>query len=77
MNDVNYTPPGSVDAANIDGSITPGFWRTQQQPTQIEPGNRPRRGVTAEASHIRDRLVQYFSSPEGSVEWQLAHINQV
>lgn len=76
VNDANYVPPGFADAANADGSVTPGFWRAQPQ-ANLQPGNRSRRGVTAEAAGIRDRLVAYFSSPEGSVEWQLAHINQV
>lgn len=77
VNDTNYTPPGYLDVPNPDGTVTPGFWRTQTQPL-IDQTNRaqPRRGVTAEASQIRDRLVDYFSSPQGSVPWQDAHINQ-
>ncbi|XP_067944974.1 uncharacterized protein [Watersipora subatra] len=77
VNDTSYTPPGYLDIPNPDGSITPGFWRSQTQPPSDQPNRTQlRRGGTAEAAGIRDRLVQYFSSPQGSVPWQDAHINK-
>lgn len=74
-NDINYTPPGFADSPNEDGTVTPGFWRSIDQ-VQLADGNQSSRSTCLEANNVRSKLVNYFSSEHGAVEWQNAHINR-
>lgn len=73
--DLTYIPPGFSDSLGRDGNIIPGFWRTGPQQSAVTDRS-TRGGATAEGARVRDRLVNYFSSPAGAVAWQDAHINR-
>ncbi|XP_038078668.1 uncharacterized protein LOC119745996 [Patiria miniata] len=64
-----YVPPGFADSENPSTSeIVPGRWRTLV--------NLPKAALPKTTNHVysakehRDLLCDYFSSEEGSVEWQ-------
>ena len=59
--------------ANMDGTITPGFWRAGNQ-LQLRNNALASRSMTIDAANIRNKLVDYFNSAQGSVGWQNAHI---
>jgi hypothetical protein len=73
--DQNYTPPGFVDTVAEDGSIRDGFWRIAPS-NELPSETSTNRSATREADQVRQRLIRYFTSPEGSIEWQYTHINK-
>lgn len=63
-----YTPPGSLDK-EIDGNVTPGTWRNDNEGRSMTSlKNVPRRTSLA-LDHIRHELGDYFIN-EGKVSWQ-------
>lgn len=75
VQDPNYVPTGFADTVEENGEIRKGFWRINP-PGQLRGMERVGRRHCNEAAAVRDRLCTYFVSPEGSVEWQAAHVNQ-
>lgn len=67
-----YTPRGTFDAENEDGTITSGSWRNEA--TTLEPLRRnvPRNATTM-AKNVREEFKEYFSR-EGEVPWQHNYI---
>lgn len=68
-----YCPPGYVDTHNLDGSIIPGQWRSDndgnaflQRPLTTVPSNR----YSTAAANVRQSFTSYFVSNEGAVSWQ-------
>ena len=74
MQDSQYAPPGLCDSVDQDGSVRDGFWRSSQLALLGQDGYSSR-SATLEASHIRQKFVEYFSSVQGSIPWQLAQVN--
>ena len=72
MQDQHYAPPGLVDTIDQDGYIREGFWRSSQLSTLGQEGYSSR-SATQEGVRIRQHLVDYFGSEEGSISWQLSH----
>ena len=73
MQDQHYGPPGLVDTIDQDGCIREGFWRSSQLSTLGQEGYSSR-SATQEGVRIRQHLVDYFGSEEGSISWQLVYI---
>ena len=65
-NEASYTPVGSLDKENLDGTITACSWRNNEQ---LLPLNRLRRNTTDEAKDIRKEFTRYFCD-EGAIPWQ-------
>jgi hypothetical protein len=72
--DQQYTPPGFIDSVSPDGRINEGFWRESQLAVLGQTGYHSR-SATVAANSIRDHLVEYFSSPQGSIPWQLSVVD--
>ena len=67
----NYVTPTTVDNEMSDGTIVPGTWRHEARPLnplQIGRGRNPSRY----AKEVRNKLKDYFVTPEGEVQWQYA-----
>lgn len=63
-----YCPPNFVDNEN-NGNIIYGAWRNNDiQIQNIAPCNARR--ATIEAYELRNKLADYFLTPEGEVSWQ-------
>lgn len=61
-----YTPPGSFDS-EVEGQLTQGTWRQDEQPLQ-SLRNVPRKSKTS-AQEIRDEFAAYFTENE-ALPWQ-------
>lgn len=69
-----YCPPNFVDRED-NGNIINGAWRENDMPLQrIAPCNAHR--ATVEAYKQRDKLADYFLTPQGEVPWQLEYIRR-
>lgn len=66
-----YTPQDFVDNDNDLGG-----WRERGQPL-IDMAATGARNSAAAAVAMRDKFANYFVSPEGSLHYQLAHINRL
>lgn len=65
-----YTPPGSFDSENNDGSIIAGSWRSEQNElNSMLPLQKVPRKSSLEAKMIRDQFAEYFVT-SGAVTWQ-------
>ncbi|XP_057688115.1 uncharacterized protein LOC130913474 [Corythoichthys intestinalis] len=79
MNDVNtpdsrYIPPAFVDN-DCSGLVQPGEWRkvvaTDSNLTQlVDPTQMSRAFSTRDAFAVRNNLMAFFQSPQGTVSWQ-------
>ena len=67
-----YIPPNFVDFENLDGSVTPGTWRSEvQNSTGVRNVGRLGANMHArDVANIRDNFADYFVSPPGAVPWQ-------
>ena len=71
-----YCPPGYVDHEDPLGNFIPGDWRVESG----QSGGLSRipqvgsHSFSRSAASIRDSFKQYFSSPEGELEWQYRHV---
>lgn len=74
-NDTRYFPAGYADNICQNGAVQEGFWRNAPC-MNIDILNTYARRATAEATAIRNRFVQYFSSEHGSVPWQFNYIHR-
>lgn len=67
-----YAPEGSFDCEDsITRTVTPGAWRKDSKPggmIPIEHGGSNRNSLSAR--EVREYLLNYFNSSEGSVPWQ-------
>lgn len=71
--DTNYLSPALLDHEDMTThQIIHGQWRQQQQLQSV--GLPHNKNPKVAAKHKRDILTQYFSSAEGSVEWQWSMI---
>ena len=72
----HYNPPGFTDTEQSeipDGSIQDAQWRQEEggfQPVRHTGSNM----YSTDAAGGRQKFTEYFSSPEGSVQWQLPHV---
>ena len=64
-----YIGPTSVDQEMSDGSVIYGDWRHNMVPLD-SVGRDSQRNASQYAKKIRNRLSDYFLTPEGEVEWQ-------
>ncbi len=72
-----YCPPSFVDREDADGNIILGSWRTEVPPELMAFNERVgTNNASAAAKRARDRLALYFTQAEGSVPWQVAHVNR-
>ena len=72
--DHDYNPPGFADTELPDGSVQDGQWR-QEESGGLQPVKRTGSNMySADAAGVRQKFTEYFSSPEGSVQWQLPHV---
>lgn len=71
-----YNPPGFADRELDDGSVEDGQWRSDAIRISglREIGKTGSNMYRQEAAQIRTKFMKYFSSPEGSVSWQLRHV---
>ena len=67
-----YIPPGSCDREDTAAhAVIPGEWRQQPQPQGMAPLHRQGSNRHSNnATEIRQHLVNYFNSTDGSVSWQ-------
>lgn len=67
-----YIQPDFVDFENLDGSVTPGTWRSEVQNfTGVRNVGRLGANMHArDVANIRDNFADYFVSPPGAVPWQ-------
>lgn len=80
----SYCPNNFIDCETSDGTIRTGDWRNDVMPNSTfdDLENLPREENLSEAARIRkayqmrDRLADYFVSPEGEVSWQEDYINR-
>ena len=75
INDPQYVPSGYADYVARDGTIQEGFWR-QGRTIGVNAVATQMLHATAEASRIRNKFVDYFSSDYGCVPWQLDYIHR-
>ena len=74
----NYCPPSYIDNDTSSG-FRVGDWRTESEhndgllPMQQTGSN----NYSREAKEVRDGFKSYFSSPEGSLDWQLERVTRV
>lgn len=74
-NERKYCPSGFVDYIDEQGQVHLGLWREDQQ--HIRPITRV--GANNYSRNIRenrDKLCDYFVSPEGSVPWQEDYVSR-
>lgn len=76
VNDETYAPPGYADTITNNGEVVEGFWRAQRAAQPAQGLSSTVRNSSDRAMGIRDYFSNYFMSPQGSVSWQLDHINQ-
>lgn len=69
-----YCPPNFVDVEN-NGNITYGAWRNNDIQFQNNLPCNARR-ATIEAYKLRDKLADYFLTPEGEIPWQYEYIRR-
>ena len=74
----SYCPQGYVDSESSDGTIIPGFWRSESDSAGIADiplirGSRYRDEPLA----MRDALQTYVNSEEGSLSWQLERVTRI
>ena len=68
-NPSRYTPPGSLDAENIEsGTINEGQWRSENEGMR-SIGNTGSNNYRVDAKLVRDELCNYFNTT-GAVPWQ-------
>lgn len=63
-----YIPPGSIDEQLPNNQFNPGTWR--QEPTLTELKRMSGHNAAEYARTMRDRLSNYFLSPQGQMSWQ-------
>lgn len=67
-----YIPSGAIDLEDEEHNVVEGRWREEDALDRLErfhPGN-----VAYQAKEIRDRLANYFVTPDGEVAWQYSKI---
>ncbi|XP_045116898.1 uncharacterized protein LOC123507777 [Portunus trituberculatus] len=64
-NEASYSPVGSLDKENLDGTITASSWRNSQQLLSLDRLT----NTTDEAENIRKEFTRYFCH-EGAIPWQ-------
>lgn len=69
-----YMPEGSVDR-EVRNEVTPGAWRHHATPLESIPPIAGR-NTYKRAKMLRDRMADYFVTPEGELPWQYqsAHV---
>ena len=74
----SYCPNGYIDSEGSDGTVIPGFWRSESDSTGISSiplvrGCRNREAPMA----MRDGLKDYVNSTDGSLDWQLERVTRI
>lgn len=73
-----YCPPGYTDSEDADRHIVRGAWRDEAESstglTSIQRSSTNMHATTA--ATVRDIFCEHFSSPQGSVTWQLQHVRR-
>ena len=76
-NDRRYIGPGEVDGEDSTGRLQGGVWRQQGLGSGLrDSGRMGSNSHTVRAGNTRDRLADYFVSPEGLVPWQEAVVRR-
>lgn len=76
-NDRRYICTGDVDGEDATGRLNRGAWRQQGLGSGMRDGGRMgSNSHTVRAGAARDRLADYFLSPEGLVPWQEAVVRR-
>ncbi len=70
----DYCPPGYVDKELGDGTIQGGVWRQGESGSLSSVGKTGSNNHGTEAVAIRKQFMNYFTSPEGAVSWQIDHV---
>ena len=70
-----YCPPGFGDFQDSDGSFVPGMWRQSAGASGLLPiGQQGSNRHGRSAAETRDCFKAHFTSGEGQVPWQYAHV---
>ncbi|KYN50370.1 hypothetical protein ALC57_00007, partial [Trachymyrmex cornetzi] len=70
-----YCPPNFIDVENNDGDVINGAWRENDVHIQgIQPCNARR--ATIAAYEQRDKLTNYFLTPQGEILWQYEYVRR-
>lgn len=73
-----YAPPGYADSIDpTSGEIIDGEWRSTMVRLDHSYQARANPSIATNGLQVRRTFEQYFSTPQGSVSWQLEHINRV
>ena len=70
-----YCPPGYLDKEDSQGNVILGDWRTSGNNGLESVGHVGSNRYSKSAAEMRDELMNYFMSSQGSVPWQLNHIH--
>lgn len=68
----NYVPPFVIDHEDEEHNVVEGRWRREDRLDRIQRFQP--RNVPQYAKQMRDRLAEYFVTPEGEVSWQYSKI---
>lgn len=79
-NSARYTPTAFIDSEDMTGNFKEGEWRNERYQSRngaIRPVKRIRnRKYNTSAIDMRNDLVEYLASEEGSLPWQLDYVRR-
>ncbi|XP_032685188.1 protein ALP1-like [Odontomachus brunneus] len=71
-----YCPPNFVDSEDVAGNIIPGEWRRHVQNAFRDIPPTSMHHATTVAYKQRDKLADYFLTPQGEVPWQYQYVRR-
>ena len=69
-----YCPPGYIDHEDRNGNLIPGDWRLAAADGIRGIARVGSNTHSRPAAEMRDTIMNYFTTPEGAVPWQLNHV---
>ena len=70
-----YCPPGYADREDSHGNVILGDWRADKVTGALQSINRVGSNTFSKsAAEVRDSVMNFLTSSEGSISWQYSHI---